>query len=80
MWGESPKRLRRTHADAIGLLDLDGGLGGLKMRISIYERRLLNALFLALETSQLFNCGQDEATVDVHGYVSTWITVSAGSL
>ena len=53
---------------------------GLREGNDILERRLLDALFLALETSQLFNCGQDEATVDVHGYVSTWITVSAREL
>lgn len=53
---------------------------GLREGNDILERRLLDALFLALETSQLFKCGQDEATVDVPWCVSTGFAVPVGFL
>ena len=52
---------------------------GLRNGNEILERRLLDALFLALGTSQLFKCGQDEATVDTPWCVSTGFTVPVGS-
>lgn len=45
------------------------GWVGLREGNDILERRLLDALFLALETSHLFKCGQDEATVQAHVFL-----------
>ena len=53
---------------------------GLREGNDMLERRLLDALFLALETSHLFMYSQDKATVDATWCVSTGFAVPVGFL